>query len=210
MSRYILTLDNGIASAGITIYDSETKKYKFLVFCDKSKYKWIQKTKNKKCNIDHIDDNFELHIYLQDDKKYENCQDNFERLIKISRDLKKLIKEHLDSDDVDFYFEEVAFSRGQSNTISQYATLVKYGLYVTYGHVIGKPLYNSSVKKVLAGNGKASKEDVIDAMSKKSPIHKQLINIIESNNIRVDGGGFFEDLTDSFMLNLYVQEVKNG
>jgi Holliday junction resolvasome RuvABC endonuclease subunit len=166
---------------------------------------WLNKSKNPKEDILIKTDDYILHVKLQD--KNINKYDDLERLIHISKNVRRLIKSYID-EPIDFYFEEAIFSYGKSNTISQYATLIKYNFYISFFHVLGKPLYNNIVKKTIIGKGNAKKHEVIDHLMKKDKLHYELTNVLTTLNLKLSDGSFFEDLTDSYMMSLYVQQLK--
>lgn len=212
MKKYLVTIDSGISSTGITIYNRKTDFYTLIAFCDvTSKYQWAdtklaKANKTKKDEINLIDKNYQMFVVPHDHKKF-NAMDSFERLISIAKSVIGLLKKNIDADDFDLYFEEVAFGRGQSNTISQYATLWKYFIFRSFNKTIGKPLYNSKVKKTIIGKGNATKDEVIDFLSNEYDIHSEMQKYLSDINIRVNDGGFFEDITDSFMMSKYVQKL---
>lgn len=207
MKRFIVAIDASINSSGVTIYDREKDFYHILAYSIPSKNVWEDQKKQKiekkeKVNFKLKGDNYKVRFVLQ---KVEE-ENDFLRYYKIARKLFKMITKIVDKDNFDLYIEEVVYSYGRSDSISQFATLLKLNFYKFDG-TLYNPVYNNTLKKVMVDNGKAKKDEVIKYISNNYKFHSEIKQKIIDRNIRIDNGAFFEDMTDSLMLAIYAQKI---
>jgi len=207
MKRFIVAIDASINSTGVTVYDREKDFYHIFAYSIPSKNVWEDKEKQKvekkqKENFKIKGKNYKVKFILQ---KIDEAND-FLRFYKIARKLFKLITKIVEKDNYDLYIEEVVYSYGRSDSISQFATLLKLNFYKFDG-TLYNPVYNNTLKKVIIGDGKAKKDDVIKYISDNYKFHNEIKNKIAERNIRLDNGSFFEDMTDSLMLSIYAQKT---
>lgn len=207
MKRFIVAIDASINSSGVTIYDKENDFYHILAYSIPTKNVWEDKErqkieKRKKENFKIKGKNYKVKFILQD----IDDSNAFIRYYKISRKLFKIITKIIGDNDFDLFIEEVVFNYGRSDSISQFATMLKMHFYKFNG-TIYNPVYNNTLKKVIIGNGKAKKDEVIKYISNNYQFHNEIKDKISELNIRIDNGSFFEDMTDSLMLAIYAQKV---
>jgi Holliday junction resolvasome RuvABC endonuclease subunit len=207
MKRFIVAIDASINSSGVTIYDRERDFYHILAYSVPNKCVWEDKERQKvekrqKENFKLKGDNYKVKFIIQ----RINHDNDFIRFYKIARKLFKIITKIVEKDNYDLYIEEVVYSYGRSDSISQFATLLKLNFYKFDG-TLYNPVYNNTLKKVIIGDGKAKKEHVIKFISDNYKFHDDIKNKIADHNIRLDNGSFFEDMTDSLMLAIYAQKT---
>jgi len=206
MSKFIVGVDSGINSTGITIYDVENRFYHMLCYPVKGKYKWADsdlrkklKMKKEDISLDGINYNLRVKVQPNQDSGFITWVKNAEYLINM---VKEIITPH---DKVELYFEEVIFGAGKSNSISTYGGILKYLFYHNFG-CIYEGVHNGTIKKAVTGSGRASKTKMIRYIKRYSAM-EDIFNKLDDLNIYKYDGGFCEDITDSFAL---VQTVLKG
>lgn len=214
---FLVTIDCSISSTGVCIFNRETKTYAMFGHPTQLKLGVIRKTlRNFNEDTEIYVGSHEVKLNKSNYTLFAEAQpsaegtNDFARYVHTAKKLFLYILNHVGDEKCDFYMEEYAFGRqaGRMMQMAEFASLLKYFIYSEFGNVM-RPLYNSTVKKCMVGNGRAKKPEVHDYFRANDPMMEDFYSTLELYGVKTINS-FIEDITDAYMMNRYVQEYKEG